>query len=220
VLEDQYTPRLDPKRFRVRRLGVEERVFVGNYDWVLYSGYPPGLDTSGLREAGRFERGDALGDTIILYQVPDRASLMGVTLADGARAVELGAGELSYFGEGWEEPSPGAFETSRLSAGGRSQMYFVLESRPRRALTAELVAGAAVPGLSPRVEVRLNGAAIATLELDESERQTRSFALPAADLEPGLNRLELRYERTARLDRRHRETALRLFGLSLRRRGD
>ncbi len=101
VLEDQYTPSLDA-RFQVHRLGVEERVFTGNFDWVFYSGYPPGIDTSMLREVRRFETDAALGDAIVLYQVPGRGNLMGVTLPDDRAGVEIGAGELPFFGEGWD----------------------------------------------------------------------------------------------------------------------
>ena len=35
VLQDQFTPSLDPERFRVYRLRVEEKRFVGNYDYVF-----------------------------------------------------------------------------------------------------------------------------------------------------------------------------------------
>jgi hypothetical protein len=80
ILEDQYTPGLDLSRYRIHRLRVEEKVFAGNYDYVLHSGYPPGLPTRGLRPIARFEPDGSLGAGITVYQVPDREVLMGITL--------------------------------------------------------------------------------------------------------------------------------------------
>ena len=126
VLQDQWTPRLDGEGFRVHRLQVEEQVFTGNFDWVFYSGYPPAIDVSRLREVQSFSTDDALGAAISVHQVPERAVLMGTTLAEGASSVDIGAGELPYFGEGFDPPTPGAYGVERLSRGASSEIFFVL----------------------------------------------------------------------------------------------
>jgi Dolichyl-phosphate-mannose-protein mannosyltransferase len=219
VLEDQYTPALGD-RFRVHRLRVEERVFVGNYDWVFVSGYPPGIDASGLREVTRFETGGALGDTIFLYQVPSRASLMGVTLPAGRGSVEVGAGELPYFGEGWDPPEPGAYGTTRRSRGPLSEIFVVLpgEKEPG-ALSCAITLGAAVPETTPVVDFELNGERVAEVTLSSEDGETLDVELPARLFRGGLNRIVLRYPATSRLDRRHRDSAVWLSRVVLRRLG-
>jgi len=218
ILADQYTPRLDPSRFRVHRLRVEEKVFPGNYQWVLYSGYPPGLSTEGLRPSMRFPARGSLGTGIILYKVPDRSVLMGSTLARGEDRVEMGAGELPYFGEGWEPPEPGAFGTSRLSRGAASEIFFVLQGG-RAHLAASFRVGAALPyGEGPvAVEFQINGCPTGRFEVVAEEPSEFSLELPVDCLKEGLNRSELRYGATYRLDRRHREVAVRFYLLRLSR---
>ncbi len=218
VLEDQFTPSLASESYRVHRLRVEEKKFVGNYDWVLYSGYPPGLSTRALREVARFETEDALGDTIIAYQVPERASLMDVTLPEGRASATLGAGELPYFGEGWHPPAPGAYGTSRLSRGVVSEIFFVLppDGSPS-SLDAILTLGAAQPGTTLDVHVAINGTDVSPLSLDGGEYAEHRFVLEAGGLRAGSNRLILRPSEFERVDRRHPDTALRFFSLELRR---
>lgn len=212
ILEDQHTPRLDSDTYRVRRIGVEEKVFVGNFDWVLRSGYPPGLRTRGLREVARFDNENALGDRIVAYQVPERESLMPRTFRQGQSARSLRAGDLAFFGEGWYPPAPGAFETSRLSRGMESEIFFLLDEVSD--VDAELVLGAAVE--SGRLAVKLNRYEISE-RVYESERESLGFELPAETLESGLNRIVLQYDGVHRLDRRHPDTAIRFYRLNLRR---
>ena len=218
VLEDQFTPSLASESYRVHRLRVEEKQFVGNYDWVLYSGYPPGLSTRALREVARFDAEDALGDTIIAYQVPERASLMDVTLPEGRASATLGAGELPYFGEGWHPPAPGAYGTSRLSRGEVSEVFFVLppDGSPS-SLDGILTLGAARPGTTLDVHVAINGSDVSTLSLDGGEYAEHRIVLEAGGLRAGSNRLVLRPSEFERVDRRHPDTALRFFSLELRR---
>ncbi|GMR23795.1 MAG: hypothetical protein BMS9Abin37_2265 [Acidobacteriota bacterium] len=210
VLQDQHTPRLDSERYDVRRIRVEEKQFVGNYDWVLYSGYPPGLRIEGLREVARFENENALGDLIIAYQVPDRESFMPKTFSKNRRSAVIGAGELPFFGRGWYPPSAGAFETSRLSQGESSEIFFVLDEPID--LKAKLVLGAAAnEGV---VTLTLNDQELTEVTYKE-ERETRSVAIAAESLKVGLNRLTLSYDATQRLNRRHQDTAIRLYRLEL-----
>jgi len=217
VLEDQFTPRLDPDRFRVHRMRVEERIFVGNYDWVLRSGYPPGLRTRGLREVARFDNDDALGDRIVVYQVPERASLMPVSFGEDESQVWIRAGELPFFGEGWYPPRGGAFETHRLSKGVDSELFFVLrEDVAAAGLDAELVLGAAIGDGPSLVTPALNGRALKPFAC-AGERRAYSVRLPREALRGGLNRLVLRYDHTRRLDRRHPDTAVRLYRVRLSR---
>ena len=218
LLEDQFTPILHSQRYRVHRLRVEEKQFVGNYDWVLYSGYPPGISTRGLREVARFETEDALGDTIIVYQVPERANLMDVTLPKGRASATLGAGELTYFGEGWHPAVPGAYGTSRLSRGDVSEIFFVLPPAGSSAsLEGLLTLGTAQRDTTLDVHVAINGSDVSTLALDGKEYTNHSIVLEADVLRAGLNRLVLRPSELKRLDRRHPDTALRFFSLNLRR---
>jgi 4-amino-4-deoxy-L-arabinose transferase-like glycosyltransferase len=218
LLADQYTPRLDAARFRVHRLQVEEPVFAGNYEWVLYSGYPPGISVEGLSPAMRFEPQGSLGNRIILYKVPERASLMGVTLPRTHPRVEMGAGEAPYFGNGWEPAEPWAFGTSRLSRGQASEIYFVLEDAPARLAASFRLSAALAHGEGPsRIEVWFNDRPAGSLEVVAEEPGDFKLVLPAASLSEGLNRLVLRYDRTYRRDRRHRETAIRFYGLRLER---
>ena len=210
VLQDQHTPRLDLENYQVHRIRVEEKQFVGNYDWVLYSGYPPGLRTRGLREVARFENENALGDLIIAYQVPDRESLMPPTFPRNRRAAVIGAGELPFFGSGWYPPTSGAFETSRLSQGNTSEIFFLLDEPTD--LDAKLTLGTAVnEGV---MTLTLNGEELAEVTYKE-ERETHSVAMPAESLKAGLNRVLLGYDATQRLNRRHQDTAIRLYRLEL-----
>ncbi len=211
VLQDQHTPRLDPENYHVHRIRVEEKQFVGNYDWVLYSGYPPGLRTGGLREVARFENENALGGLIIAYQVPDRESLMPRTFRRNRRAAVIGAGDLPFFGSGWYPPTSGAFETSRLSQGDTSEIFFVL-GEPTD-LDAELMLGAAAT--EGVVTLTLNEQELGELAY-EGERETHSVTMAAESLKAGLNRLVLSYDATQRLNRRHQDTAIRLYRLELR----
>jgi hypothetical protein len=50
---------------------------------------------------------------------------MGTTLPERRSSVELGAGELPYFGEGFDPPRQGAYGTERPSRGESSD-FFVL----------------------------------------------------------------------------------------------
>jgi len=215
VLEDQFTPRLDPEVFQVHRLRVEEKKFVGNYDWVFRSGYPPGLSTDGLREAARFERSDGLGDAIVVYQVPERSMLMQERLGPTENELVIGAGELPYFGSGWHPPSGGAYETSRFSSGGRSEIFF----KTGVALEAPLTVEMRVQGLTPArsLAVALNDHAVAELDIGGagSEPVIVRFTIPRNTLDTGLNRLVISYGELVRLDRRHRETSIRLFSVRL-----
>jgi hypothetical protein len=213
VLEDQHTPRLDPRTYRVHRIGVEEKRFVGNFDWVLLSGYPPGLSSRGLREAARFDNNGALGDSIIAYQVPSRETLMPRTFRGKRKRAALGAGNLAYFGQGWYPPSPGAFETSRLSRGETSEMFFLLEEASH--VNAELVIGAAVG--AGRLRLTLNDQDLGEVNFG-GERESHLLVLQAEALVHGLNRLTLNYDEVVRLDRRHPDTAIRFYRLILERR--
>jgi 4-amino-4-deoxy-L-arabinose transferase-like glycosyltransferase len=216
VLQDQYTPRLDPERFRVHRIRVEERVFAGNFDWVFYSGYPPSIETGNLREVARFETEGALGDSIRVFEVPPRESLMGVTLAEGQPSADVGAGELPPFGAGWYPPAPGPYGTERLTRGEAAEIYFVLErAPPGSGLRAEIALAAAVAPVA--VGVELNGRAISGFEVSGAEPATVGLDLPPEHLKKGLNRLDLHLASRARLDRRHRDTALRFYRLSFSR---
>ena len=185
---------------------------------MLYSGYPPGISTRGLREVARFETEDALGDTIIVYQVPERANLMDVTLPKGRASATLGAGELTYFGEGWHPAVPGAYGTSRLSRGDVSEIFFVLPPAGSSAsLEGLLTLGTAQRDTTLDVHVAINGSDVSTLALDGKEYTNHSIVLEADVLRAGLNRLVLRPSELKRLDRRHPDTALRFFSLNLRR---
>ena len=211
VLQDQFTPSLDPERFRVYRLRIEEKRFVGNYDYVFRSGYPPGLSTVGLREVARFRNEDAIGSGVTVYQVPDRASLMPVSTP--TPDVRFGAGENPFFGDGWYASEAGAYETSRWSQGQRSEIYFKLPKGFAFDLTAELSVGA-VSREPTRVNVFLNEHRLATLSI-EGERGQYPVSFPNEKLNGGLNRLELRYERLTRRNRRRRDTAIRLYSVAL-----
>lgn len=219
ILEDQYTPRLDSRKHRVHRLRVEEKVFAGNYDWVLHSGYPPGLPLKGLRSVLSFSRGESLGTKITLYEVPERDTLMNVTLDLDQTLVVLGAGELPYFGEGWHPPSAEAFETSRLSDGATSEIFFVL-AKPGADPFANLVVNLSASGVASREEVvevegELNGNRLSTFELRGDEPEEYHFVFPGDWLREGLNRFVLRYGETLRLNRRHRNAALRFYHMEL-----
>jgi hypothetical protein len=216
ILQDQWTPRLDPRRYRVHRLLVEEQVFVGNFDWVFYSGYPPGLEVSRLQEVQRFTTDDALGAAISVHRVPERAALMGTTLGPGAASVEIGAGELPYFGGGFDPPQPGAYGTERLSRGDTSEIFFVLsEAGEISDLEVELSLAAAAAAVEVGVEV--NGLPAGTLTIEGLEPAGRSLTIRAELLENGLNRMVLRYRETVRLSRRHREAAVRFYRMRLTR---
>lgn len=207
ILQDQHTPRLDRDGYSVDRIRVEERRFVGNYDWVLRSGYPPGLRTDGLREVARFDNDDALGDRIIAYQVPEREALMPPTFPRNRRRATIRAGMLPYFGRGWYPPSSGAFETSRLSRGDTSEIFFVL-AEPG-VVTATLTLGNAVD--DGTLTLRLNADVVGELTHD-AERQVFDVTLNA---HAGLNELTLSYSETKRLNRRHQDVAVRFYRLEL-----
>ncbi|MGH9389491.1 MAG: glycosyltransferase family 39 protein, partial [Vicinamibacteria bacterium] len=216
VLEDQWTPQLDPERFRVHRLRVEEQVFAGNFDWVFYSGYPPGIDLSRLREVRRFPTDDALGAAISVHQVPERAVLMGTTLPSGRSSVELGAGELPYFGEGFDPPRPGAYGTERPSRGESSEIFFVLPvAAEPPGLEIELSLAAAASAVE--VAVELNGHPAGVISVEGGEPETKAIKVRAALLREGLNRLVLRYGETVRLSRQNREAAVRFYRMRLTR---
>jgi Dolichyl-phosphate-mannose-protein mannosyltransferase len=216
VLQDQWTPRLDPASFQVHRLQVEERVFSGNFDWVFYSGYPPGIDVSGLREVQRFATGDALGAAISVHQVPERAVLMGTTLREGMSSVEIGAGEPSYFGEGFDPPTPGAHGTERLSRGASSEIFFVLPEATRSDLGIELSLAAAAGPVE--VDVEVNGRPTGAVSVRGAEPETTAVTAAAELTREGLNRVVLRYSETARISRRNREGAVRFYRMRLTRR--
>jgi hypothetical protein len=181
ILEDQWTPALARTSFRVHRLKVEERLFVGNFDWVFYSGYPPGIDVAGLREVKRFETGDALGSAITVYQVPDRAALMGTTLAPGKSSVRFGAGELPFFGEGFDPPQPGAYGTERLSRGPFSEIFFVLPEPDPLGIELSLAAAASPVALS----LELNDRPLDRISIEERSRSRGGSKLPPSSLERG-----------------------------------
>ncbi len=216
VLQDQWTPRLDEERFRVHRLRVEEQVFAGNFDWVFYSGYPPGIDVSRLREVGQFPTSDALGAWISVHEVPERGVLMGTTLPAGTASVEIGAGELPFFGEGFDPPRPGAYGTERLSKGESSELFFVLPVGAEPSdLAIDLSMAAAAGAVETAVELNDRPAGLLFLEGPEPER--KGVMVKAELLQEGLNRLVLRYGETVRLSRRYREAAVRFYGMRLTR---
>jgi hypothetical protein len=182
---------------------------------VFYSGYPPGIDLSGLREVQRFETGDALGAAISVHQVPDRAVLMGPTLREGVSSAEIGAGEHPYFGDGFDPPSAGAYGTERLSRGSSSEIFFVLPEPLESDLGIELVvAAAAVPvGMS----LELNGHPAGVVKVESAEPEAKAVTVKPELTVKGLNRVELRYSGTARISRRNREGAIRFYRMSLTR---
>jgi hypothetical protein len=218
ILEDQFTPRIDPSRYRVHRLRVEEKVFAGNYEYVLHSGYPPGLPTKGLRPIARFEPEGSLGTGITVYQVPDRDVLMGVTLPLKDSKAVLRAGQLPYFGEGWLAPKGSAFGTARLSNARSSEMFFVLGWAEPHGFEASLRGASAEPGGGMLgVGVELNGRVVTDIELTGAEPKDYVFSVPRSSVREGLNRIVFHYEETVRLSRRHREAALAFFSLTLER---
>lgn len=216
VLQDQWTPRLDPEKLRVHRLRIEEQVFPGNFDWVFYSGYPPGIDVSRLREVQRFPTGDGLGAAISVHQVPDRTVLMGTTLPQGASSAEIGAGELPYFGEGFDPPRPGSYGTERPSRGDRSEIFFVLPSGEKPPSLRIELSMAAAAGLV-EVVLELNGVSAGALAVEGPEPSRSALTAGPELLREGLNRLVLRYAETVRLNRREREAAVRFYGMRLTR---
>ena len=127
--------------------------------------------------------------------------------------VRFGAGENPFFGDGWYASEAGAYETSRWSQGQRSEIYFKLPKGFAFDLTAELSVGA-VSREPTRVNVFLNEHRLATLSI-EGERGQYPVSFPNEKLNGGLNRLELRYERLTRRNRRRRDTAIRLYSVAL-----
>jgi len=217
ILEDQLTPRLDPGKYHVHRMRVEEKVFAGNYDWVLRSGYPPGLPLEGLRKVVRFTPEKSLGTGITLYQVPSRETLMGATLDAEEDDAVLMAGHLPYFGEGWRSPTPSAFGTTRLSRGLASELFFVIEGDGFPAdLVAELRVSCVAAERMVVVRLDLNDHPMMSLDLEGDDPKDYRFRLPGQSVRIGLNRLMLQYGETVRLNRRHREAAIRFFSLRLR----
>ena len=216
ILEDQYTPQLDQNRYRIHRLRVEEKVFVGNFDWVLRSGYPPGLPIEGLPVSARFEQDGALGAGILVYRVPDRESLMEISFSGKERTIQLRAGELNPFGQGWHSPAAGVIETSRLSRGKMSEVFFVLPYHPP---PVELAASLWAAGISPdsevRVSVQLNNKDFDQLRLQGDKPKQHRFILNLESLQAGLNRIVFRYDTTMRRDRRHLETAMCFYRLEI-----
>ena len=215
VLQDQQTPALNSKTYKVHRLSVEERAFLGNYDWVMHSGYPPGLSTIGLRKVAHFANNNTLGSLITVYEVPDRSMLMGKHLGPDEQEFTIGAGELPYFGDGWYPPTAGAFETSRLSQGYRSELFFVLE-KGGDDLQAELI----LDFVSNRnqIELSLNDRNLEFLMSEDFHlgRVKFIFDLPAEITRLGLNHLQINYRSLTRLGRRHRETAIKFYNLQIK----
>jgi hypothetical protein len=213
VLADQMTPRLDGRRYRFDRMQVEEEIFSGNYDWVLHSGYPPGLRLTGLRRVARFESRGSLTPAVTLYQVPSREALMGLSITDGGLA-RLGAGEPEYFGEGWERAEATTWGTSVRSRGPMSEIFFV--ARSGAPLWAELYwAVAARAPVEVEARLALNGLPLNTLRIAAEEPSRQGVLLPEGVVRAGLNRLVLEYPKTHRVDRRRREGAVRLYELTL-----
>ena len=142
---------------------------------------------------------------------------MGKTFSQEHGEAHLGAGELSYFGDGWFAPSAGAFGTSRLSDGELSEVFFVLGDREsRQPILARFNLSSALPDsgvLKARIE--LNGEPVGQIEVRGERPRQQEASLPVGSLQSGLNRIVLRYGQTARLDRRHRQVAIRLFGVNL-----
>ncbi len=200
----------------MHRLKVEEQVFNGNFDWVFYSGYPPGIDVSHLREVQRFSTDDALGSAISVHQVPERAVLMGATLPQASSTVEIGAGELPYFGEGFDPPDTGAYGIERLSRGASSEIFFVLpEAAEPTDLDVELTLAAAAGPVE--VSFELNDRPLAVMQALGEEPRRTTVTAKAGHLRKGLNRLVLRYGETMRISRRNREGAVRFYGMRLTR---
>ncbi len=215
VLQDQQTPALNSEVYKVHRLSVEERTFLGNYDWVMHSGYPPGLSTIGLRKVTHFANNNTLGSLITVYEVPDRSMLMGKHLGPDEQEFTIGAGELPYFGDGWYPPTAGAFETSRLSQGYSSELFFVLE-KGGDDLQAELI----LDFVSKRkqIELSLNDCNLEFLMSEDFHlgRVKFIFDLPAEITRLGLNHLQINYSSLTRLGRRHRDTSIKFYNLQIK----
>ena len=207
ILEDQFTPSFEASPFSVHRLAVEESVFVGNYDFVLHSGYPGGLPLAGLRLVRTFEPEGSLGARIRLYQVPSREALMPVTLAAGAAAGEIVATETAPFGAGWDPEAGGV----RLSRGPVSEIFFNVEAPESVSLTLNV--GAAVERVS--LSVGLGDQIVGTIRIEGQAPQPSTITLPRGVIQSGLNRLVLRYDETFRVSRRLRDGAVRFYSMRL-----
>ena len=215
VLQDQFTPSWHD-RFEVYRFRVDDRVFPGHYDWVMRSGYPPGLQTRGLREVAHFETGDSLGAGIDVFQVPDRESLMGTTLEVSDNEVRLRAGQQPYFGAGWSKPQPGAFATSRLSTGREAEIFFVVaDPDPVPELELELRVALATGRDPLPMELELNGGVLASFVV--SDDTPEALTIRSTSFRRGLNELTLVFDETRRMNRRNPMTAVRFYELAIRR---
>ncbi len=141
---------------------------------------------------------------------------MGTTLPLEVSAVVLGAGELPYFGEGFDPPRPGAFGTERLSRGEISEIFFVLpaETEPSN---LEIALSMAAAMSAVEVEVILNERPAGVATVKGLEPETTAIAVPADLLRRGLNRLVLRYADTVRLSRRQQAAAVRFYEMRLTR---
>ena len=126
------------------------------------------------------------------------------------QAAVLSAGELPFFGAGWYPPTSGAFETSRLSQGENSEIFFLLDAPTP--LEARLIVGAATT--EGTLTLTLNDQNLTELSY-KADRETHHVTMPAENLNAGLNRLLLSYDATQRLNRRHQDTAIRLYRLEL-----
>jgi len=135
---------------------------------------------------------------------------------EGRASVEIGAGELPYFGEGFDPPRPGAYGTERLSRGESSELFFVLPvGAPPSDLAIELSMAAAAGAVDAAVELNDRPAGVVLVEGPTPE--VLGVTVKAELLREGLNRLVLRYGETVRLSRRHREAAVRFYGMRLTR---
>jgi hypothetical protein len=148
-----------------------------------------------------------------VYQVPDRAALMGTTLPAGRQSVRLGAGELPFFGGGFDPPQPGAYGTERLSRGPNSEVFFVLPEPDDLGIELSLAAAASAAELT----LELNDRPLGRIAIEGEEPATRRIEAPAENTRKGLNRLVLRYDATVRLSRRNKEAAVRLYEVALTR---
>jgi hypothetical protein len=141
---------------------------------------------------------------------------MGTSLPEGRSSVEIGAGELRYFGEGFDPPRPSAYGTERPSRGESSEIFFVLAAATEPSdLEIELSLAAAASAVD--VAVELNGRPAGVVSVEGLEPETKAMTVRAELLRGGLNRLVLRYGETVRLSRRHREAAVRFYRMRLTR---
>jgi hypothetical protein len=141
---------------------------------------------------------------------------MGTTLPEGKVSVEIGAGELPYFGEGFDPPRPGAYGTERLSRGESSEIFFVLPAGVEPSALQIEFSMAAAAGVV-EVAIELNGRPAGAVAAEGSESGISTVVVGAELLREGLNRVVLRYGGTVRLDRRRSDTAVRFYRMRLTR---